>query len=177
MPHCLRFDWQVAAFAYSLTRCSAGINNAINSAMMAITTKSSINVNPLRNPARNWGDFRIRLTCNGVKAPCESGTLLHCLCITMFFSSNLKMQASLKIIGVEHIVNCQKELKSLLSRVEIRPINAPVYNPICPIYPSAPIPNPYCPGETHWHSRGSHSRREVGARQAPWYACQSTYGT
>jgi hypothetical protein len=46
VPHCLRFDWQITVFACFLTRCSAGINIAINNAMIAITTNSSINVKP-----------------------------------------------------------------------------------------------------------------------------------
>jgi hypothetical protein len=48
VPHCLRFDRQRTVFACFLTRCSAGINIAINNAMIAITTSSSINVNPFR---------------------------------------------------------------------------------------------------------------------------------
>jgi len=38
----------MTAFACFLTRCSAGIRIAINNAMIAITTNSSIKVNPLR---------------------------------------------------------------------------------------------------------------------------------
>jgi len=44
--HWCRFDWQATVLACLLTRCSAGINIAISSAMIAITTRSSINVNP-----------------------------------------------------------------------------------------------------------------------------------
>jgi hypothetical protein len=40
--------WQTTPRACFLTLCSAGINIAINNAMMAITTRSSINVKPLR---------------------------------------------------------------------------------------------------------------------------------
>jgi hypothetical protein len=49
VPHCLRFDWQATARACSRTRCKAGINIAINRAIIAITTKSSISVNPVIN--------------------------------------------------------------------------------------------------------------------------------
>jgi hypothetical protein len=49
VPHCLRLAWQITDFACFLTRWSAGINIAINNAMIAITTRSSINVNPVRN--------------------------------------------------------------------------------------------------------------------------------
>jgi hypothetical protein len=40
-------DIQATACACFLTRCSEGINIAINNAIMAITTKSSIKVKPL----------------------------------------------------------------------------------------------------------------------------------
>jgi hypothetical protein len=41
---------QTARLPCSLTRCSAGSNIAISTAMIAITTKSSINVNPFPLP-------------------------------------------------------------------------------------------------------------------------------
>ncbi len=40
----------MTVLACFFTRCSAGINIAINNAIMAITTKSSISVNPLQYP-------------------------------------------------------------------------------------------------------------------------------
>jgi hypothetical protein len=46
-PHCRRFDWQATALACFLTLWIAGIRIAISSAMMEITTKSSISVNAL----------------------------------------------------------------------------------------------------------------------------------
>jgi hypothetical protein len=46
VPHCFRFDWQTTALACLLTRCNVGSNIAINNAIMAITTKSSIKVKP-----------------------------------------------------------------------------------------------------------------------------------
>lgn len=46
--HWCIFDRHAAAMACFFTRFSAGINIAISSAMMEITNKSSINVNPLR---------------------------------------------------------------------------------------------------------------------------------
>lgn len=45
-PHCLRFDRQITALVCLLTRCSVGSSIAINSAMTAITTNSSMRVNP-----------------------------------------------------------------------------------------------------------------------------------
>ena len=58
-PHCLSFDWQPTALACLLTRCSVGSNIAINNAMTAITTKSSISVKPfvLRNNANPISGF------------------------------------------------------------------------------------------------------------------------
>jgi hypothetical protein len=47
-PYDLRFDLQKINLACFLTRCKAGINTPINSAIMAITTNSSISVNPVR---------------------------------------------------------------------------------------------------------------------------------
>jgi len=44
----LRFARQATVLACSFTRASAGINIAINNAMIAITTKSSIRVKPFR---------------------------------------------------------------------------------------------------------------------------------
>ena len=62
------------SFACALARCRAGISIATNNTVMAITTKSSIKVNPVmglailrRNPTRSSGTFRIRLTSNGAK--------------------------------------------------------------------------------------------------------------
>jgi hypothetical protein len=48
MPHWWRFERQIAALVCSFALLSAGANIDINRAIMAITTKSSINVNPLR---------------------------------------------------------------------------------------------------------------------------------
>ena len=48
VPHCLRFDWQTTARACLRTRCSDGIRIDISSAMMAMTTSSSISVKALR---------------------------------------------------------------------------------------------------------------------------------
>ena len=48
MLHCCRFPRQAVVLACLFTRFSAGINIDINSAMIAITTKSSINVKPIR---------------------------------------------------------------------------------------------------------------------------------
>src|SRR5678815_2825464 len=42
MPSCFMLFWQAARLADSRTRCTAGTSNAIKTAMMAITTKSSI---------------------------------------------------------------------------------------------------------------------------------------
>ena len=46
MLHCFRFIWQTAERACRLAFWSAGIRIAINKAIIAMTTKSSINVNP-----------------------------------------------------------------------------------------------------------------------------------
>jgi hypothetical protein len=48
--NCLRLLRHTARLPCSLTLFSAGINTAINIAIMAITTKSSTNVNPFRLP-------------------------------------------------------------------------------------------------------------------------------
>ena len=61
MPHCLRFDRQATALACFFTRCNAGINIAINSAIMAITTKSSINVNPFLRIVSRIPDSRFSI--------------------------------------------------------------------------------------------------------------------
>ncbi len=45
-PHCLRFDWHSTAFACLRTLAKAGINIDIKSAIIAITTNNSTNVNP-----------------------------------------------------------------------------------------------------------------------------------
>ena len=47
-PHCFSNAWQATALACFFTRDRAGINIPISNAIIAITTKSSINVNPLR---------------------------------------------------------------------------------------------------------------------------------
>jgi hypothetical protein len=44
---CLRLPRQIERLPCSLTLCNAGINMAISTAMMAITTNNSIKVNPL----------------------------------------------------------------------------------------------------------------------------------
>ena len=49
MPTCLRLFLQTTFLPCSLAFCSAGISIAINSAMTAITTSNSINVNPRRS--------------------------------------------------------------------------------------------------------------------------------
>jgi hypothetical protein len=46
-PICFRLDWHITAFACFFIFVSAGINIAINNAIIEITTKSSIKVNPL----------------------------------------------------------------------------------------------------------------------------------
>jgi hypothetical protein len=45
-PHCFRFDIHIVALVVFLVLARAGISIDIRSAIMAITTKSSINVNP-----------------------------------------------------------------------------------------------------------------------------------
>jgi len=46
MPHCFNWTWQDTFLACCLTRCSAGIRIDISTAMTAITTSSSMSVNP-----------------------------------------------------------------------------------------------------------------------------------
>ena len=47
-PHCFRLAKHVLALACFLTRCKAGIRIDKSSAIIAMTTKSSINVNACR---------------------------------------------------------------------------------------------------------------------------------
>src|SRR5205807_7253399 len=48
MPICLRLFGQLARFAVSRTRCTAGRSKPISTAMMAMTTRSSMSVNAQR---------------------------------------------------------------------------------------------------------------------------------
>src|SRR5262245_19564955 len=50
IPICLRLFWQLMRLAASRAFCTAGISWARRTAMMAITTSSSIRVNALRTP-------------------------------------------------------------------------------------------------------------------------------
>src|SRR5581483_10664618 len=54
-PSCLRLFWHLARAAASRTFWTAGSNSPIRMAMMAITTNSSISVNPLRQRDRVMG--------------------------------------------------------------------------------------------------------------------------
>jgi hypothetical protein len=62
-PHCFRMDWHATAFACLLTRCNAGSNNAMSNTITAITTKSSINVNPLGLLIPIRFLFRLNMRC------------------------------------------------------------------------------------------------------------------
>ncbi len=74
-PICLRLDSQATDFACFLTRCSAGINIAINNAMIPITTRSSINVKPVRIlPLSRSG----MIISNGVETFVPVATFVSC---------------------------------------------------------------------------------------------------
>src|SRR5438445_285466 len=73
-PNCLRLFWHFVRFAASRTLCTAGSKRPIRMAMIAITTSSSISVNPPRRifafmvrsfrADPSWGLLRSQSTVN-----------------------------------------------------------------------------------------------------------------
>jgi hypothetical protein len=55
------------ALACRLPHCRAGASSASNKAMMLMTTKSSIKVNPVRRPHQGRWCQQISLPSNGIK--------------------------------------------------------------------------------------------------------------
>src|SRR5688572_12902539 len=79
MASCLRLFWHWVRLALSRTFWTAGTSRAISTAMMAMTTRSSINVNPVV-ARRRWGFgdiMRIRLRRGRGRVGPAEGNGLH----------------------------------------------------------------------------------------------------